>query len=442
MSFFDKIIAAFQPVPESPDVRFGRFSDAYKTVAQQEAWNQSQQLFEDGRALEAYVELFRFYKDEHTDNITWSRDEKGLHFRIRQGSRLITGTANGEFVRAESRIARTSEPNVAFMRRLAEQNFRLRYSRFAISPENELTIVFDSFIHDGAPYKINQALRELALQADKHDDILLDEFAGLLQPIHEPSFKLAHLPPSEKDTKIAYLRHQIKAIFDALALAKPEPSRYPGGYVYLMLGTAFRLDYLVRPEGFTMDAFEKIFQTYFAKDDKTPFAKVEALRRIYQKILDRTDEQLQAELYLTTATFGLNNSAGYEQIKTLIDAELPKMDWHMEQNQPLEMQMAIPHYIVGYALFHFSPQAPVKAWLELFLRITENRFFQDLGFVTTYWTTDGALKKNAIEKSIRDIAGKWNATYPGFVPGLQTLDYTNLPRFARSYIKMIRHLQS
>ena len=176
MSFLNRLFSSKPASSNEPQLTFGRYSDAYKTDLQQAAWNRSLQLFEEKRSLDAYREMLVFLRDDKMNNVTWTEDEKGLHFEFRQGSRRITGHANRDQIKVESRIVWVDEHKVGFMRRLVEQNFKLRYARFALTPDNCLAIVFDSSTRDGSPYKLVQAFLELALNADKQDDILLEEF--------------------------------------------------------------------------------------------------------------------------------------------------------------------------------------------------------------------------------------------------------------------------
>lgn len=439
MSIINRFVSLFGSKPSVPAIVFGRYSDVYKTPFQQAAWNKSVVLFEEGRALESYKELMVFLRDETADNLRWEVSEKGLQFECWQGSRRITGFADRDRIRMESRIAWAPDLNVVFMRRLAEQNFRLRYARFALTPDNCLAIVYDSHTQDGAPYKVLQALRELAINADKQDDILLDEFKNL-RPVEE-DLRISALPETERQIKIAYLRSQIEVIMEALAAGKPDPSRFPGGYVYLMLGTAFRIDYLVRPEGYVMDALEQLYQSYFARDERAQTAKIELMKKIWLKIAGRDDETLAKELYRTRSTFGINPGVGHDRVQALIDAELPKMDWYIDQGHPEIMSMAIARYTVGYGLYHYAPPPPDSAFFHLFYRITEQDYFRQLGYNDTFITAEGKLQKSHIEKAVQAIADEWSGRFPRLKPRYQQLVYDSLPTFSRSYLRMVQQTE-
>lgn len=434
MGFFERIFGTQQQ--DLPDIPFGRYTDAFKTAAQTAAWNRSLELFDEGKHVAAYCEFFTYLRDDQVDNVQWKIEGDVIRFEFWQGSQRITGQATSDKVTAESKVARTNNDlNVGFLRRLMEYNYSLKFCRFALDPDNNLTIRFDTTGADASPLKLLHALRELAIHADKQDDLLIDEFRSL-SPVEKRSE--AAIPEAEKEIKYAYLRKQIEHAFELIDKANPDPNQYPGGYAYLLLSMAFRLDYLLRPEGFVMDTLEKIYGIYFTKDERSNQLKIIALRKEFQKILDRPKEQVFHELYRTRSTFGINPPANHERIVSLIDGELPNMDWQLNQNH-LELALAVPQYIVGNALFQNVPPKPDRELLHLFYQITESGFFQSLGF-PGFASPDGRLNKRAISQAIRNIAQRNRPEFPRLRPDLNRLDFSSMALFAKSYLDMIRHL--
>lgn len=436
MRIFERLFGA--PASNKPDIAFGRYTDAYKTAVQLQAWDNAVQQFDQGNILQSYLDFFVYLKDPNTDNFRWQENQKGeLTFEFSQGSRLIRGIVSEKKVKAESFIAQAEDLNVGFLRRLMEYNFNLKFCRFALSPENHITILFDSHSTDASPLKLQQALRELAIHADKQDDLLLDEFRTL-RPV-EP-LQVTAITDAEKEVKYQYLRSEIETAFAVMDAAKPDPNQFPGGYAFLFLALAFRIDYLLRPEGYTMDVLERLHGMYFTKDDRTPQNKIVAMRKSLQQLLDRPREAVYAELYRTRSTFGINPPVNHERIAALIDVEMPNMDWHLQQNNEA-LAMAVPQYIVGYALFHFAPPLPDRAFFHLFFEITNPAFFGALGFPTPYTDVLGRPDKRAVTEAIRDIAATFKKMYPQLKPDLSALDFSNTALFARSYLHMVKDLQ-
>jgi hypothetical protein len=438
MDFITRLFG-FQSNPEQPDIPFGRFSDAYKTDEQQLAFDHALEAFEQGDHLAAYRDFFKFLKDENakTPNITWEEKDDEIHFELWQGSQHITGFANAEKLKAESRVARANDLNVGFMRRLMEANFNLKFSRFALDEANNLCIVFDTRTVDGSPLKILHALRELSIHADKQDDLLLGEFASALSPAEDRDY--GKIPEAEKETKYAYICRSIEAVFSEIDKGKPDPNTYPGTYAYQLLALAFRLDYLVKPEGFMMDLLERVYATYFAKNNLSPQVKVQQMRREFQTLLERPKAEFFKEMYRTRSTFGTNPAVPHGTVASFIEGELVNMEWPLQQGHDV-LAFAVPQYIAGFTLFHQAPPKPDREFLHLFFQITEAAFFRELGFQIPFTDADGRLQKPEILKAIKRIVEQNRPEYTRIRPDTNGLNFASMTLFSKSYLLMVRGL--
>ncbi|MBU6340670.1 MAG: hypothetical protein KGS48_04170 [Bacteroidetes bacterium] len=419
-----------------PDVVFGRYSDAYKSADQLAAFDRSLEIFENGDYLEAYRTFLSSIQDESTENLVVEEKEGVLHFSFWQGSQRIVGTADTEKVRVESKVAVAKDLNVGLLRRLVTANFSLKFCRYALAPDNSLLVKFDTTTTDGSPMKLMYAFKELAIHADKQDDLLLDEFDSL-EPAH--ARLLGEISEAEKEIKYAYTKAQIEQVFAEIDKGQPDPNQYPGTYAYLLLSLAFKLDYLVRPEGFMMDVLEKIHGIYFAKNEKTAQVKVANMRKSYQQLLEREKAVFFKEMYRTKSTFGVNPAVNHGSIVALIEGELPNMEWPLQQNYHA-LAMAVPQYIAGFALFHYAPPPPDRAFFHLFYQIIEEPFFKHLGFQEQYTDGQGRLDKKNILQGIRQIQEVHRLQYPYLRPDVQRLDFASPVLFSRSYMLMIKDL--
>jgi hypothetical protein len=422
-----------------PNIPFGRFSDAYKSDEQQQAFDRSLEAFEQGDLLTAYREFMLYLLDEEAQrpNVTWEEKDGGIQFEFYQGSQRISGFAGKDGIKAESRVAKAMDLNVGVMRRLMEANFHLKFSRFALDAENNLCIVFDTKTLDGSPLKVLHALRELAIHADKQDDLLLGEFSQALIPAEER--QLDPVPEHEKEVKYQYIHRSIEAVMAEMDKGKPDPNVYPGTYAYLFLALAFKLDYLIKPEGFMMDLLERVYAAYFTKSNLTPQLKLQQMRKEFQIVLERPKEAIFAEMYRTQSTFGANPAVPHGTVASFIDGELPNMEWPLQQGHD-QLALAIPQYIAGFILFHQAPPKPDRAFLHLFFQITESSFFRELGYPSEYVDQEGRLQKTAIFKEIKLITEQYRAEYTKLRPDTTLLNFGSLSLFARSYLQMVKGL--
>lgn len=437
MLFFDRFFGKKGPSPVQPDIPFGRFTDVWKSAEQLVAWDLALQKFEAGERMEAWKNFFQFLQNEDGANLrAWENGDGGLHFELSQGSKKVVGSLkNGESVRAEARIAQADVTNVGFMRRLVEVNRLLRHTRFALDPENRIVLLFSSDSMDASPFKLLAGLKELATQADKHDDILLAEFR-MLDSIDDAITEF--ISDSEKQTKINYLRNEIHSTFEQMDSGEFKAEQASGAQAYLLLNLIYRLDFLVRPEGFTTETLERIHRTWFENDGKNKFLKVQAARKELQKILDRTDEDLAAELYRTTATFGITRQVEHEKVAHFIDGEMPSLNFLIDSGQE-KLALKVPGYVVGYSLFNYALPKPDHELFLLFLKITEVKFFRELGFVHSFWAGEMLHKKSILEE-IEAIVGRQKSQYPNLNPAVGELKFESLALFARSFLLIVRDL--
>jgi hypothetical protein len=439
MSFWDKIFGSKTEQNKAiPRIRLGRYSDSYKEKSQYDAWETSLDLFEENKYLESYKSFFTYLRDDKEDNVRWLEEEGGIRFEILQGSKRVSGFADARQVKAEARIAHAQELSVAFMRRLVESNFTLEHSRYALDDENNLVVKFDTFTLDGSPYKLYYALKEVAINADKQDDLLLDEFNALLAPVETGS--KTEISLVEKEVKYNFIKNEIQSVFDEIDNGKLNAEKYPGGISYLLLATAYKIDFLTVPEGFTMETIERIHRTYFNTEEKTMVQKNMFIRKELEKINARSKDLIINELYSTTASFGIVAPKGHDSLASIIDGELPNMDWY-EENKHEKVALAVTGYIVGNALFNYALPKSVKELLELYYRVLESKYFTDLGFLPSY--LDDAKKifnQKEIKAAIRQVVDTGKDKFPNLSPDLGLLDFSTPCRFARTYLLMIKNL--
>ena len=421
-----------------PDHSFGRYTDAYKSRENYAAWDRAVDAFEEDRFLDSCAAFLEYLRDEREDNVKWQREEDRLYFEFYQGSKRVTGFADREQLRATARIARLERPDTDLLRRLTAMNYELKYSRFALDADDCLTIIFDTPVIDASPHKLYHALKEMALRADKQDDLLLEEFGGTLSPVEVTH--LAPLSAEEKRLKLQFLRESIQSVIDYLGGGAINPEEHPGAVAYLLLELVYRLDYLLIPEGHTMEALERMHRMYFAREAEQPvtFKNVRLLGEL-QSLLRRAPEAFAEELYGGKSTFGITLPASHDRLSGLIRNELPNMDWYQDNGFP-EVARAIPGYIAGYALFNYAVPPPDRDLLQLYYRVSENVYFQGLGYRQEFLGRDGRPARRPLKAAIGEIVERHRREYPRMRPVTSHLSFDNFADFGRSYLEMVGEL--
>lgn len=436
MSFFSRLFGNGAEDQPQPHIQFGRYTDSYKTTAQYDAWDAALQKFEDEEYLDSYRNFLKYLRDEKEDNVTWRENDGRIEFDFFQGSKKISGTADKKNFKVIAKIAQTKSLNIGFMRRLVEQNFDLRHTRYALDPNDEIVIIFGSPTIDSSPYKLYQALKELATKADKQDDLLLDEFTDL------KALSNHHISPiskEEMEAKYEFICKKINSVFEIMDNGRLSPGQYTGAMAYLMLDLGYRLDYLVSAEGHMTDLLERVHRKYFENDGKPTAQKNQYMRKEFQKLLDRPKEDYFKEMYKVKSTFGITVPVNLDKIVDFTEGEIGNMDWYTD-NRHQEVAMAIPGYIIGYCLFNYAVPKPIREVFELYYQITEPAFFTKLGFTNSYRQTSRKLDKRAINRAFNRIEDANEKTYSHLNFDVKKINFSTDPAFAKSFLLMIRGL--
>ena len=439
MNFWERLFGTIaEPTKPQPTVRLGRYTDSYKGKKQYDAWEEALTRFEAADYSAAYEAFFKYLRDDQEDNVRWLNTEGGYEFEILQGSKRVTGTANAQKFIAEARIVKAENLNVTVMRRLVESNFTLEYSRYALDNDNNLVIKFDTNALDASPFKLYYALKELSVNADKQDDLLLDEFGTLLTPIDTGS-KVA-LSETEQTIKYDFILEKINALFVDIEAKKFDGEKYPSGISYLLLDTTYKIDYLTTPEGFIMETIERIHRSYFSAEEKTFIQKNALILKELEKIKNRSKSLIFNELYGTTSTFGILQPKQHDALVSLIDGELPNRDWY-EQNGHQKVALAVSGYIVGHTLFTYALPKADREFLAFYYKILEPDFFKSLNYTPQYLNAQtGVFDQKAIKIALKTIADKHLDKFPKLAPDTSILDFKTPSKFAASYLMMLKAL--
>lgn len=437
MSLWDRLIYGKSGKIEQPNIRFGRYTDSYKTPVNYVAWDKALMAFEQESFLDSFRFFLTYLRDEQEDNVHFWESEGSIEFELFQGSKRINGCANEKKVKAQARIAETNDLNVGFMRRLIEKNFSLEYARFALDDNNNIVILFDSYSLDGSPYKLYYAIKEVAINADKQDDLLLEEF-GMLKAVD--TAHLEEIPPEEKEHKYQFISSRLSTVLQEVEQGELSFTQYPGAYVYRMLDLIYRLDYLTRPEGYLMEQLERAHREYFAEDNKKTLEKAQNLAKTLQVLLDRPKEAYFKEMYRGRSTFGITVPVNHDRVIASIDHEIVNMDWYA-QNGHETIALSLPGFIVGYCLFNYAVPKPTRELFDLYYQIMEQDFFTQLGFQLDYIDPkQEKFQPRNIRRAIKQICQHNKRFYPGLNPNLGGLRFTSRLAFAKSYLLMVRNM--
>ncbi|HEV8508811.1 MAG TPA: hypothetical protein VGQ53_25625, partial [Chitinophagaceae bacterium] len=349
-------------------------------------------------------------------------------------SKIVRGNYDGEHLHAEVTLAKMPSPNIPVMRRLLEMNFNLYYSRYALDGER-LCMRFDSDIETANPNKLYYGLKELSTKGDKQDDLLVQDFASL-QTIDTEH--VIAIPPGEKEIKFRWLQ---KWIDETVSYIKTlDADKFSGGIAYLLLALAYRIDYLITPEGKVLHDLERIVEIYFKKDERQTTEKNRDMVSEFENLKNKSKEEIFATLYRSRHTFAIVSPQNYKAIADSIYNANQNIKWYADNNYPL-IATQIAEYGIAYCQYSYSLPRPVTEFYHLFMMINHDEYFKDLGFSNNYYDpTTRQFDADGITDRIRQIIENWRTKYPNLKMKMENIKYDSLVNFGLSFTTEIGNL--
>jgi hypothetical protein len=419
---------------QEPAIQFGRYSDNNKPVEKVDRWNEADSLFKEKKYHQSIVAFFDYLKDELAENVIHLPNGTQGTFQFFQGSKIIRGFYNEEMFEAEVALASMPAPSVPVMRRLLEMNFTLYYTRYALNNER-LCMMFDSDIETCNPSKLYYGLKELATKADKQDDLLVQDFTSLKAVDTE---HITELSQTEKEIKYRHLQTWIKETLELVETV--DADKYSGGIAYLLLALAYRIDFLLVPEGRFLLDLEKIVDIYFRKDDRPVSEKNGEMIEEFLKLQARTKEEIFPHLFRSKFTFSIVTPQNHKTIADAIYNANQNIGWYKENKHP-EIAAKISEYGIAYCQYSYSLPRPLTELFQLFMMVNYSDYFRDLGFKISYYDKEKKeFNQEAIIQTIAAIQDAWKPKYPELAMKTEKLKFDNMMVFNQTFTSEIEFL--
>lgn len=424
---FDKLFGRNKKKPGNPDISFGRYSDNNKTVEKVARWTDADNLFKQQNYHDSIQAFFDYLRDDNAQNVVFERNNDRGKFQLYQGSKIVRGEFDNETMRAEITIARMPQPSVPVMRRLLDMNFTLYYSRYALD-NDRLCMRFDSDIKSANPNKLYYGLKELAVKADKLDDLLVQEFAAL-QTVDTDH--IVDIPVAEKEVKYDFMMRWIKETLDHIATL--DADKFSGGIAYLLLTLAFKIDYMVCPDGKLLNELEKIIDIYYRKDEKQTMERNQGMIEGFKKLQEKTKDDVFPYLFKSKHTFAIVMPQHHQSVADAINGAMNNVVWYRDNNH-LFIANRVIEYSLAFSQYSYSLPKPMSDLVQLYMQVNNRDYFEALGFSVPYYdAANSRFDIEAINERINDIINAWKAKYPKLAFRTDTLKYTNQLAFNTSF---------
>jgi hypothetical protein len=431
---FDKLFGRGKKKPENPEISFGRYSDNNKSIEKVRRWTDADNLFKQQAYYDSIDAFFDYLADDKQANVIIRRNNDNGSFEIFQGSKIVRGEFDKESLKAEITLARMPQASIPVMRRLLEMNFTLYYSRYALD-NDRLCMRFDSDIRTANPNKLYYGLKELAIKADKLDDLLVQEFAALQTVDTE---HIIEIPQTEKDVKYDFMMRWIRETLDYAASL--DADKFSGGIAYLLLSLAFRIDYLVCPDGKLLNELEKVVEIYYRKDEKQTMERNQGMIEGFKKLLNKPKEEVYPFLFRSKHTFAIVMPQHHQTVADAINSAAQNVIWYRDNSYPI-IANNVMEYALSFSQYSYSLPKPLSDLILLYMQINFREYFEALGFTVPYYDAPAnRFDPDAIREKIEEITEAWKPKYPKLVFRMETLKFNNLVTFNSSFTTEITFL--
>jgi hypothetical protein len=305
------------------------------------------------------------------------------------------------------------------------------YSTFYVEKETlKIKIYFDNIAL--SPQKVFFPLRELAINADKEKELLLDEFNDL-DPI-----ELDHIEAMDtalKETKLRFIREWIDKTEQKVILTPTQEQS--GTIAFIWLGLLLKIDYFITPRGkIGFDIYEAI-QEYYLDDYKLVEEKNDALQKAVNKLKELETQKLSKSLYPIKQTFDIFTDNNLDEIRAFIDETLSKVIWYKEHRYE-EVIMNIYEYLGLYMLYNFGMNDCLRELVQFNVKLHTADFYSALGEKSLY--KNEKLNANRVAKEITQIIESYSEKYPHLENFSDMLNHKSIEKFHHSYFIALKNL--
>jgi hypothetical protein len=417
-------------------VKAGRYSDNNKTRPKTEKWQEAEDLYKEKRFIPALTAFFEYLRDEEENNVHFEPNGEGFSFSLVQGSGKVVGECDGQTVVARLPLAVMDYPGTAIMRRLLDLNYNLYYSHTALDADNTLYMIFNSSVSSASPDKMYQGLREITVKGDKIDDLLLTDFNSLKRA---EGGSITSLTEQELSTKYRYFREWIEAVLTEVD--KLNPDSFAGAIAYMLLGTVYRIDFLITPQGKLLSELEAIHRIYWdKKDEVTLVERNKQIKNALRKLLDLMAADFAKSLYYSKNTFAISGVPKSDKVREYINNANKDAQWYSENKYP-DAALRLNEYGVLYSQFVYSVPRVQTLLVKIYMAVMHSAFFAEMGFERKLYDAGGnGFDREAIEEAVNESIAKYEDKFPYLKWHHDRVKYNSLYDFGVSFSEQIANL--
>ena len=438
MGLFDKLFSFGADDTDSNHDKlpvFGRYSDNNKSSFQLDEWTNAEKAYKEKRYDDAIVHFFTYIRDPEVNNVIFEPDNENAAFYIYQGSKKISGSIDNSCVKAEVGIAKVVKKSVPVMRQLLEKNFQLYYSKFYLDTDDIKLKIYNN-ITAANPKKLYYALKELAIQADRLDDILVDDFTALEA---EGTDHIEELNEETKQTKYDFFKYWIDKTIDKVE--KLNPNTFAGGITYMLLNLVYKLDYLLVPEGKLTEKLEAVNSAFWGVPQDTPATKRNAdMIEKLKELQAWKEDDVKKYFYRAKHTFALTKPTSFNVVIETINNTFKNIEWYRD-NDHNDIALEMLEYSFAFSQFSYSLPKPATQLFDVLMQVNHSDYYVAMGYPNKlYDRSKKAFNADLIKSMILEINNENKERYNLINIDTEALNFESLQHFNFSLLAQITKL--
>jgi hypothetical protein len=208
----------------------------------------------------------------------------------------------------------------------------------------------------------------------------------------------------------------------------------------MLLTLAFRIDYLICPEGKLLTELEKIVDIYYRQTEKPVIERNQAMIVEFRKWLDKKPEDVYPYLFRSKHSFAIVSPENQKSVTDSVTNSLQNMIWYRDNGHTFIANKVL-EYGISFCQFSYSLPRPLTDLFRLFMQVNYAEYFAGLGFIRSYYNAATSRFSNEdIMDEIDKIVSAWRPKYTRFIFNTQSLRFDNLVNFNHSFVTELGNL--
>lgn len=330
---------------------FKRTQIPIKSKLQRHLWENTTQLYEQGKFHDSLLSLFD-YVDK--DLVSKRGNASKTEFNVPHGSVVVNIKIENDIVNVTVPFLKIPEKNsIPLLRRITEINFSPLNLASIVLEGDELQFKYATALKLCEPWKMYYVFREICINADNYDDEFIEKFGATR--LHEPNVEYF----SESKQEEIWNTYQSMLSEAAQYGEFFENKRIPGFVWDVLLQLFFNIDYFIAPQGALRTKIENVVSYMQSKHYSTQ-EKIDKGKSLFRELKNISKEELCSNLYISDLFIPVKSTASHEKVKETFKNQYETAKKEMANSDYIGASLSIRYIFLYEFYYSFAPDDIVE----------------------------------------------------------------------------------